>query len=93
MRIAFQASMANFEDGDFALVRCLWYGCGRNMNSRILAKPPQPGWLRVCPRCRRWFALCLAQRHDPPEGRLRVFRCRYCGEETRFADRHPSGAV
>jgi hypothetical protein len=64
------------------------------MNSRILEKPPQPGWLRACPRCRRWFALRLeAKRHDPVAGYLRVFRCRYCGEETIFADRHPPAAL
>jgi hypothetical protein len=64
------------------------------MHDAILQTPPQPGWLRICPHCLRWFALrLLMEKADPVLGRVRRFRCASCGRETVFAERLPPGAI
>lgn len=60
----------------------------------ILAEPPRLGTCRVCDRCRAWFALVkIAEREDAVTGSVTTYRCRKCGAETQFAERHPPGAV
>ena len=64
------------------------------MTTPILPRPARPGWLRICPACRRWFALWFrAERKDHLCGRIRVYCCSACGKETAFAARHPRGAL
>jgi hypothetical protein len=64
------------------------------MMAPILPRPARPGWLRICPACRRWLALRFrAERTDPLCDRIRVYRCSACGKETAFAARHPRGAL
>jgi len=62
--------------------------------SDILADPPDPGMLRICRRCRRWFALRLQSKQpDAKAGTLRIYRCKYCGAKTIYADHHPRDAT
>jgi predicted RNA-binding Zn-ribbon protein involved in translation (DUF1610 family) len=63
-------------------------------NSNILSHPPQPGWMRQCPRCGKWFALQFASRRKHElVGAVSVYRCAKCGCESEFAERHPPNAV
>ena len=56
----------------------------------ILKKPPGPGFLRSCPACGKWFALKPTQtQQHPTYGNLRSFRCKFCGNETTFAQKLP----
>ena len=58
----------------------------------ILAQPLQPGLFKICPQCRKWFALKLvAAKPDPDFLALREYHCKYCGGETLFAARLPAG--
>ena len=60
----------------------------------ILAEPLQPGFSRICPHCLRWYALkFVRERPDKTAGTIRTWRCRYCGQETEFAESHPDEAV
>jgi hypothetical protein len=64
------------------------------MRDHILPEPPGPPAFRVCPTCRRWFALQL-ERKKPDEiaGKLKTYRCKYCGAEVTYAASHPPHAV
>jgi hypothetical protein len=60
----------------------------------ILAEPLQPPISGRCDKCRRLFALKLV--HQEPSkisGEISTYRCKHCGHEQVFVERHPPGAV
>jgi hypothetical protein len=61
---------------------------------KLLPRPIPPGLLRVCPDCRRWFALkFVTSVNDDQQGTLKTYRCKYCKTEFKFASRHPDGSI
>ena len=60
----------------------------------ILAEPLQPLLSGRCDKCRRLFALKLVK-EEPSKisGTVSTYRCKHCGHEQVFAERHPPGAV
>jgi hypothetical protein len=65
------------------------------VNLRVLPQPANGAeWLWRCPRCEHKFALMLVDQKDTVDyGRLRTFRCKFCSEEVRFAERIPPQSV
>lgn len=62
--------------------------------SEILAEPLQPGGLRICLKCGRWFALTFEmERPDELLGEIRVYRCQYCNAKVEFAESLPKGVI
>lgn len=62
--------------------------------SSLLKQPLQPGLLRACPSCRRWFALKhLASRKDPSVGKVCTYRCNHCSKTVEYAQYFPPNAV
>jgi DNA-directed RNA polymerase subunit RPC12/RpoP len=60
----------------------------------ILSEPLQPGLFRQCIKCLRLFAIELMREEDSElSGKLRTFRCKYCGHEQVFAEQHPPDVV
>ncbi|MEN1680982.1 MAG: hypothetical protein AAGJ46_15440 [Planctomycetota bacterium] len=60
----------------------------------ILAEPLDAGSFRQCLECGRWFALERIATATTDDGRkLETYRCKRCGAEFRFVDRHPDGAI
>jgi DNA-directed RNA polymerase subunit RPC12/RpoP len=60
----------------------------------ILAEPWQPSLSGRCDQCRRLFALKLVK-EEPSKisGTVSTYRCKHCGHEQVFAERHPPWAV
>lgn len=50
--------------------------------------------MRVCPDCGKWFGLqFISTEKDNRDICVKVFRCKKCGKEYKFAAEHPPGAV
>jgi len=48
----------------------------------------------ICPNCRKWFTLKhVSTREDKLAGRIYLYRCKKCGKEIEYAERHPPGVV
>lgn len=64
------------------------------MTTGIVEKPLGVDWLRTCPACGMRRALVFTEkRHNELGQELTVYRCKSCGAETEFADRHPPGTI
>lgn len=60
----------------------------------ILAEPPGPDFLAMCPHCNRRMALTPeSTAADEKVGKLRTYSCHHCGATIVFADRHPPECV
>ena len=64
----------------------------KDLPDPLLSSPLQPGLLRICPRCQKWFALrFVASEPDVNYGKLKQYRCRSCEQVTVFAAELPQG--
>jgi DNA-directed RNA polymerase subunit RPC12/RpoP len=65
-----------------------------NFDLGILAEPLQPPLSGRCAKCRRLFALKFVK-EEPSKisGTISTYRCKHCGHEQVFAERHPPGAL
>ena len=64
------------------------------MKDSILPHPPNHGIARKCPSCGKVLALKLVEKYKDKNGIvITTYKCRKCGEETEFSDKHPPGAV
>jgi hypothetical protein len=56
----------------------------------FLREPPGPGTLRICPRCKKWFALVHVRTDKHPTlSELAHYKCKSCGLEVRFGKSFP----
>lgn len=63
-------------------------------NFGILEQPLQPGFFRQCIKCLRLFAIELVdEKESELSGNVRTYRCKHCGHDQVFAERHPPGVV
>jgi len=65
-------------------------GNSLDAGQQILEQPLRPGILRICPSCKRWFAL-VYQRSKPHEvvGPIDYYRCKRCDHEISYARSFP----
>ncbi len=71
-------------------------GCDHKsiMEPGIVAYPPGPGLLRVCPNCGAWFALRYVDSVDHElVGKIHRYRCKRCGKELDYADTLPDDSL
>lgn len=65
-----------------------------NYESGVLPSPLGPGILRICPACRKRFALRLkSKRADKVFAEVATYRCKACGHEVEFAKQPPANTL
>jgi hypothetical protein len=65
-----------------------------NMKTPILTSPMQPSLLRQCPKCGRLFALrhLRTEQHEKMD-EVKVYGCKSCGHETKYAAKLPRNTM